>query len=203
MVYVRSFLVALLIMISAAAWTKDHTTTVPATSFNGPIVKLLPRAENGVYRLAFQTTEPENLTILVLNENRELVYRKRLKEVKEFSKEFRLSSAPEGTYRFIVRGKGWQHEEAIQFERIAPAPLNANLVFTDDPERVLLQVDGSASETVLVTIRNAYNKVLFQDYVELNEAGIRPFNLAAIPSGRIFFEVRKDEVSSGDLMVLR
>ena len=204
MVYVRSFLVGLLILLSAATWTRTYATTVPSTSFNGPIVKLFPRAENGVYRLAFQATESEDLTILVLSGSRELLYRKRLKDVSEFNKEFRLSSAPEGTYLFVVRGNGWQHVEEVEYEKKAPVnPLQVNLIHTDKSERVLLHVQGAQSDEVFVTITDAFNKVLFQDYVELNEEGIRPFNLEAISSGRIYFQVTDDLLSSGDMMVLR
>lgn len=203
MVYVRSLLVGLLVMISATTWAKDYSTTVPSPSFNGPMIQVLPQSENGVYRLAFLASEAQNLIIRVLDEDREELYRERVSGKQEFVKQFRLDQSPSGTYTFLVEGKGWKLSEAVDYIKAQPVSFDVDLVQKGESKKVLLHVEDASSEFVYVNITDAYGHQLFGDYIELNPNGYRSFNLDHIQSKQVYFNVYKDEVSIKEMIVLR
>lgn len=201
-VYVRSFLVALLMGISAATWAKDTTTAMASASFNGPVAKVFPQDENGVYRFSFLSQQEENLTLRVLDRDGAELYRERLSKVRQFTKQFRFSQPKEGTYTFLVAGKGWRLSEEVEYQSPNSA-LTATLLETKTPKRLLLHVDGAKSEEVYVSISDDYGTILFQEYVELDEKGYRPFNMEGIRNGRYSFTVYNGQISAEDNIVLR
>ncbi|MEM7371570.1 MAG: hypothetical protein AAF587_23350 [Bacteroidota bacterium] len=202
-VYVRSLWVGLLIFFSMTTWAKDTTTATASTSFNGPMIKVVPQSESGVYHVSFLSPESVNLTIKVMDDDGKELYQERLRNVRQFSKKFRLASPKEGAYTFLVAGKGWRIKENVQYVRQIETPLKASLLTVQDPKRVLLHVSGAESDEVFVSISDAYGTLLFEEYVQLDKEGYRCFNLNHMQSGRFSFTVYDNQLSAEEMIMLR
>lgn len=174
--------VSVLVSSLTFARTGDEVTK-SASSF--AVVK---KADSS-YKLIYKSSETSNVTITILNDNKEVMFKETIKNSDGFLRPYNLESLPAGQYTFKIENGLVSQTETIDLRGHADSDaLNMASVVKIEEGRYMLALAGKGAEQIGIRISNEKGETLYDESEMTKGAFARVYNLVNL-SGRISFEI--------------
>jgi hypothetical protein len=183
-----SLLAALLVITSATiAKTPDN----PASS-----ISLLKKGET--IRLLYKSTEPNDVKILILNEDNQIVFTEKIRATDGFIRPYNFSQLPQGNYSIaLIDSKGRQTEQVnYRIEQVRKLMHVVRVSGTKD--KFVLSVPNEGESKLSVTIYDDMNRVLYNGKENVAGDFARMYNLKD-HVGKVTFEVSDSQGRTNSL----
>ncbi|MEZ4827644.1 MAG: hypothetical protein R3C61_15380 [Bacteroidia bacterium] len=174
-----------------------------AKSLNEAQISIVSNPVGNLFHLVYNSPTPQTLNIRVVDEEKNELYRERIKETSGFVKPLNFNQAPHGNYTVIVAGDYGIEELALTVAE-KPAPVFAADVQTfANSKRVRLNVSGEEDGSVFVEVLNSRRQTIFSDVVKLDENSGRIFNLEKASTDQVIFRVHGENDTIEKLVALK
>ena len=184
-------LVGLITMTLSLTVQANDYTTPDADSLNAPTIKLVTSQEAKKVKLIYQAPEKENFRVRIFDEENRQIYSYFFKAKDQLTIPFDFNQAPAGEYSFELVGKDWKFSDKVELKPEAKE-LKADLNLISSSKLVHLKVENPGTNRVYVIVRDANDQVLLDDLVDLDENGMRTFNLAGVNTDLVTFVILGD-----------
>ncbi len=141
------------------------------------------------YKLIYKSSETSNVTITILNDNNEVMFKETIKNSDGFLRPYNLESLPAGQYTFKIENGLVSQTETIDL-RVHPDSdaLKMASVVKIEEGRYMLALAGKGAEQIGIKISNEKGETLYNESEMTKGAFARVYNLVNL-SGRISFEI--------------
>jgi hypothetical protein len=148
------------------------------------------------YKFIYKSAETSDVTITILNNNKEIMFKETIKNSNGFLRPYNLESLPAGQYTFKIENGLMSQTETIDLRaQVDSDAFKMASVIKIEEGRYLLALAGKGAEQIGIKIYNEKGETLYDESEITKGAFARVYSLVNL-SGPISFEITD---SKGDV----
>jgi|GEM_PF-6116013 len=168
---------ALLVTFGAFAGNKPTSAAGVAVVSNGTTLKLY-----------YKAASESNVKISIFNEEGQIVFTERLKNIDGFVRPYNLASAPSGEYTIEVTDDFSTHSEKVSIGKQHKPEIASLLRVSSEEGKYLLAIPSKEAKDISIRIF-ADDKVIYDEVMEISSDFARIYNLKKV-KGEVTFEIK-------------
>jgi hypothetical protein len=120
---------------------------------------------SGIFRLAYTTSVPENVSVSVVNNKGETIFKESLHKTSSFSQPYNFSDQPAGDFTVVVEDKQGKTKNTISYAiRTVESTIEVSRI-ANSPDKYLLAIENNDLDQVQVRILDKDNNSLHDETI--------------------------------------
>jgi 5-hydroxyisourate hydrolase-like protein (transthyretin family) len=147
------------------------------------------KKDDSSYKLIYKPAKTSDVTITILNNNKEVMFKETIKNSDGFLRPYNLESLPAGQYTFKIESGSISQSEVIDLRgHLNSDALKMASIIKIEEGRYMLALAGKGEEQIGIRILNDKGETLYDQNEMIKGAFARVYNLVNL-SGSISFEI--------------
>jgi hypothetical protein len=146
------------------------------------------------YKLIYKSQEKEDVTVTILNEKNEIVYKEIVKRSNGFIRPYNLENLPSGSYAFKIDRKSSKGTEVVRVESVDNEndTLKLSALIKVQEGKYLLTAPAKNNEQLAIKISNERGEIIYNERVLTTGAFAQLYSLRNL-TGIFSFEIEDDQ----------